>query len=29
MLALPLSLIVMAVVSELFVEEKIQPQLPK
>jgi predicted PurR-regulated permease PerM len=29
MLALPLSLIVMAIVSELFVEEKIQPQLPK
>jgi hypothetical protein len=29
MLALPLSLIVMAVVSELFVEEKAQPQLPK
>jgi predicted PurR-regulated permease PerM len=29
MLALPLSLIVMAVVSELFVDDKIQPQLPK
>jgi hypothetical protein len=29
MLALPLSLIVMAVVDELFVEEKVQPQLPK
>ncbi len=29
MLALPLSLIVMAVVDELFVDEKIQPQLPK
>jgi predicted PurR-regulated permease PerM len=29
MLALPLSLIVMAIVDELFVEEKLQPQLPK
>jgi predicted PurR-regulated permease PerM len=29
MLALPLSLIVMAIINELFVEEKIQPQLPK
>lgn len=28
MLALPLSLIVMAIINELFVEEKIQPQLP-
>jgi predicted PurR-regulated permease PerM len=29
MLALPLSLIVMTVINELFVEEKLQPQLPK
>ncbi|NLS02803.1 AI-2E family transporter [Rhizobium sp. P32RR-XVIII] len=29
MLALPLSLIVMAIVDELFIEEKVQPQLPK
>ena len=28
MLALPLSLIVMTVVDELFIEEKTQPQLP-
>jgi predicted PurR-regulated permease PerM len=29
MLALPLSLIVMTIVEELFFEEKPQPQLPK
>ncbi|CCM74836.1 AI-2E family transporter [Rhizobium mesoamericanum] len=29
MLALPLSLIVMTIIDELFIEEKIQPQLPK
>ena len=29
MLALPLSLVVMTVISELFIEEKPQPQLPK
>jgi predicted PurR-regulated permease PerM len=29
MLALPLSLIVMTIVDELFIEEKVQPQLPK
>jgi predicted PurR-regulated permease PerM len=29
MLALPLSLIVMAIIDELFIEEKLQPQLPK
>jgi predicted PurR-regulated permease PerM len=28
MLALPLSLIVMTVIDELFIEEKAQPQLP-
>jgi predicted PurR-regulated permease PerM len=28
MLALPLSLIVMTVIEELFIEEKTQPQLP-
>jgi predicted PurR-regulated permease PerM len=29
MLALPLSLIVMTIVDELFIEERLQPQLPK
>jgi predicted PurR-regulated permease PerM len=29
MLALPLSLIVMTIIDELFIEEKLQPQLPK
>jgi predicted PurR-regulated permease PerM len=29
MLALPLSLIVMTIIDELFIEEKVQPQLPK
>ncbi|PKA40294.1 AI-2E family transporter [Rhizobium sullae] len=29
MLALPLSLIVMTIIEELFIEEKVQPQLPK
>jgi hypothetical protein len=29
MLALPLSLVAMAVVNELFIEEKTLPQLPK
>jgi predicted PurR-regulated permease PerM len=29
MLALPLSLIVMTIVDELFIEERVTPQLPK